>query len=105
MTNIKEITGTNVFEEATAKGNVVIDFGAPWCGYCRRLAPVIDKVAGEEPDIAFYSINIDNDEEIAARFQIDTVPTVIFFKDGEAVDQFVGFISYADVKAFMDKNK
>lgn len=105
MINIKEITGTQVFDEAIAKGNVVVDFGAPWCGYCRRLAPVIDKVAGEENDITFYSINIDNDEEIAARYGIDTVPTVIFFKDGEAKDQFVGFIGYADVKAFMDKNK
>ena len=105
MTNIKEITGTQIFEEAVARGNVVVDFGAPWCGYCRRLEPMIDKVAGEETDIAFYSINIDNDEEIAARFQIDTVPTVIFFKDGEAKDQFVGFISYSDVKNFISRNK
>lgn len=105
MINIKEITGTAVFDEAIAKGNVVVDFGAPWCGYCRRLAPVIDKVAGEESGIAFYSVNIDNDEEITARYGIDTVPTVIFFKDGEPKDQFVGFISYADVKAFMEKNK
>lgn len=102
---IKEITGTDVFDQAISKGNVVVDFGAPWCGYCRRLAPVIEKVAGEETDIQFYSVDIDNDEEIAQRFQIDTVPTVIFFKDGEAKDQFVGFISYSDVKAFMAKNK
>lgn len=102
---IQQITGTDTFDKAIEKGNVVVDFGAPWCGYCRRLEPVVEKVAAEETDVTFYSINIDNDEEVAARFQIDTVPTVIFFQNGQAKDQFVGFISYNDVKAFLAKNK
>lgn len=102
---IERIQGKEAFENAIGNGSAVVAFGAPWCGYCRRLEPVLAKVADEEADLAFYGINIDNDEDLAARFQIDTVPTVIFFKDGEAKDQFVGFISYAEVKEFLAKNK
>lgn len=101
----KEVTGTAVFDEAIAKGNSVVGFGAPWCGYCRRLEPIMGRAAEEETEIAFYHVNIDNDEELAERYQIDTVPTVIFFKDGEPVDQFVGLVSYSDVKDFFARNK
>lgn len=102
---IKAITGTAVFDEAISKGNSVVGFGAPWCGYCRRLQPVMMRAAEEETAIPFYHVDIDNDEELAARYQIDTVPTVIFFKDGEPVDQFVGLISYSDVKDFLARNQ
>lgn len=102
---IKRIEGTDVFESAIEKGGSVVAFGAPWCGFCRRLEPVLAKVAAEEESLPFYGINIDNDKELAERFQIDTVPTVIYFQDGEPRDQFIGLISYGEVKAFLEKNK
>lgn len=102
---IERITGTDVFEKAIAKGAAVVAFGAPWCGYCRRLEPVMAKAAAEEETLPFYGINIDEDKELAERFRIDTVPTVIYFKDGTPKDQFIGFVSYGDVKAFLEKNK
>ena len=102
---IERITGTDVFEKAVATGNTVVAFGAPWCGYCRKLEPVMAKAADEEESVRFYGMNIDMDKELAARFQIDTVPTVMFFKDGEKKDEFVGFVSYSDLKDFLDKNK
>lgn len=102
---IERITGTDVFEKAIAKGAAVVAFGAPWCGYCRRLEPVMAKAAAEEETIPFYGINIDEDKELAERFRIDTVPTVIYFQDGAPKDQFIGFVSYGDVKAFLEKNK
>lgn len=102
---IQRIEGTGAFENAIAKGSAVVAFGAPWCGYCRRLEPVLAKAAAEEKTLPFYGVNIDNDQELAERFQIDTVPTVIFFKNGQPADHFVGFISYGDVRAFLDRNK
>lgn len=102
---IKRIAGKEAFESAVANGSAVVAFGAPWCGYCRRLEPVLGKAAMEEETLPFYGINIDEDQDLAAQFQIDTVPTVIYFKDGEPKDQFVGFISYGDVKAFLERNK
>ncbi len=102
---IKRIAGTAAFESAVGSGSAVVAFGAPWCGYCRRLEPVLAKAAAEEDTLPFYGMNIDEEKELVERFQIDTVPTVIYFKDGQPKDQFVGFISYGDVKAFLEKNK
>lgn len=101
---IQVITGTDAFDTAIAKGNVIVDFSAPWCGYCRKIHPVLEKLAGEL-DIPFYEINCDDDQALAERFDVNTIPTVIFFKDGVAKDQFIGYLGYADVKAFIDKNK
>ncbi len=102
---IERITGTDVFEKAVAKGDAVVAFGAPWCGYCRKLEPVMAKAAAEEETLAFYGMNVDADKELAERFRIDTVPTVIYFKGGEPKDSFVGFVSYSDLKDFLAKNK
>lgn len=102
---IKRIEGTDVFAAATEKGSSVVAFGAPWCGFCRRLEPILAKAAAEEETLPFYGINIDKDQELAERFQIDTVPTVIYFRDGEPKDQFVGLVSYSEVKEFLAKNQ
>ena len=95
---------TSQFDEAIAKGNVIIDFSSPWCGYCRKIHPLLEKAA-EGADFPFYEVNCDEEQELAARFEVDTIPTVIFFKDGEAKDQFVGYLSYPDIQAFIEKNK
>ena len=63
------------------------------------------KAAAEEETLPFYGINIDDDKELAERYRIDTVPTVIYFQGGEPKDQFVGFVSYGDIKEFLEKNQ
>jgi len=102
---IERIQGKEAFEKAVASGNAVVAFGAPWCGYCRRLEPVMAKAADEETEVKFYGMNIDVEKELVEQFEIDTVPTVIFFKDGTPKDQFIGFISYGEVKDFLARNK
>jgi len=75
----------------------LIDFWAPWCGPCRALGPTIDKLAADLGDRAQVGkVNIDDHPEIAAKFGISSIPTVVVFKDGQVTDQFVGIRPYSD---------
>ncbi len=93
----REITSTN-FEELIQTGKpTLIDFWAPWCGPCRALAPTIDKLANDLGDRAqIAKVNIDEHPQLAARYGVASIPTVIIFKDGQPTDQFVGIRPYAD---------
>ena len=89
---VKEITNDN-FNETVKDGVSLIKFGAPWCGPCRQLAPIIDKLAEKFNGTAIIGdVNVDNNQELAAQFSIRSVPTTIVFKDGEEVDRTLGFI-------------
>lgn len=75
------------------KGIVVVDFFATWCGPCKMLAPVFEQVGEEmKNDATFLKVDIDQSLEIAQKFRISTVPTMIIFKDGKPVESLVGFM-------------
>ena len=78
----------------TVKNNevVVVDFWAPWCGPCRMIAPIIEELSEEykEKGVVVGKVNTDEAPEIAGQFGIRSIPTVIFFKNGEAVDAMIG---------------
>lgn len=103
---ITPITGTANFDKAIEKGDVIVGFSAPWCGYCRKLRPVMEKISGEV-DIPFYGINVDNDKELAERYKVETIPDVFFFHDGKPVDSIIGYgtVGYPEIKAFIEKNR
>ena len=70
---------------------VIVDFWATWCGPCRMLSPILDEVEGEMSDkITVVKVNVDDADEIAGRYRIMSIPTLIFFKGGQAVDKTVG---------------
>lgn len=85
------INGANFKSEVLESGiPVVIDFQAPWCGYCRRLAPAIDKLEEEFAGaVKVGTIDIDNDPELAEQFNVMTIPTLIVFRDGKLVSSVV----------------
>jgi len=85
------ITDQN-FEELLNEGKpMVVDFGAEWCGPCRMLSPIIDELATEYEDrVVIGKVDIDNNNDVVAKFGIRNVPTVLFFKDKEVVDKQVG---------------
>lgn len=81
------------FEENVLKNEnpVVVDFWASWCGPCRMLSPVVDQVAEESEGIVFGKVNVDEEKELASRYGIMSIPALVLFKDGKAVDSMVGF--------------
>ncbi|MBQ7334854.1 MAG: thioredoxin [Clostridia bacterium] len=83
---------TENFEAEVLKSNktVLVDFWASWCGPCRMLSPVVDEIAEERADIKVGKINVDEQEELAARYGIMSIPTLIVFKNGEIAQQTVG---------------
>jgi thioredoxin 1 len=72
------------------KGLVLVDFWAPWCGPCRMQAPELDKLAALNTDVKICKINVDDDSETAKQFGVQSIPTLIYFKDGKAVEKMVG---------------
>ena len=80
----------NHFEASVSQGKVVVDFWADWCDPCRMLAPVIEEIAKERTDITVGKLNISDHPDIAAQFGVVSIPTLIFFKDGEEQKRIVG---------------
>ena len=69
---------------------VLLDFWATWCGPCRMLAPVLDDIAQERPDVKVCKVNIDEEPDLANKFQVFSIPTLVVMKDGKIVNQSVG---------------
>lgn len=86
-----EITDNN-YKEILSEGKpLVIDFWAPWCGPCRMVSPIIDELAAEyEGKVVIGKCDVDENGDMAADFSIRSIPTVLFFKDGQLVDKQVG---------------
>ena len=69
---------------------VILDFWASWCGPCRMVGPILEEISEERPDIKVGKINVDEDSELAAKFRIMSIPTMVVIKDGKVVNQAVG---------------
>lgn len=88
---VNKITGENFKNEVEDyKGTVLIDFYADWCGPCRMMSPVIDEIAEENSDIKVGKVNCDLDGDLAMKFGVMSIPTLLIFKDGKQIKEFIG---------------
>jgi thioredoxin 1 len=89
--------------DATVSGGsvpVVVDFWAPWCGPCKAIAPILEELADELGDaVKICKVNVDNNSEIAGKFEIRAIPTILIFKGGSVAETVVGLSSKEDLKA------
>ena len=97
------IGSKEAFEQYIAEGTVLIDFFATWCGPCKMLSPRIDEVAEEVTNVKFGKVDIDDEVEIALRYKVQSVPTLILFKDGERVGKSIGLISKEELLEFVNQ--
>ena len=101
---VKKIT-TDEFNAMDKSGISVLDFNAVWCGPCKMLGPVLEEVSEEMADNAkFYSVDTDDNPDLAREYGIMNIPAIVVLKDGEKVDMNVGFVPKDTLKDFISKN-
>jgi len=103
--NIVTLTAGNFSEQVLKSATpVLVDFWAEWCGPCKMIAPVLDELAAEyDGKVKIGKVNIDEHQQIAIDYGINSIPTLLFFKNGQVADQVVGMRSKRDLKASFDR--
>ncbi len=102
---VKEINDA-IFDQEVIKVTmpVLVDMWAPWCGPCRMVAPVLEKVSAEyDGKIKFCKLNVDENPKTASSFQVMSIPTLLLFKNGKVVDTIVGAVPESSLKPKLDK--
>jgi len=99
-----KIVDENEFVEETNKGLVLVDFFATWCGPCRMMAGVLEQAEKELKNVKIIKVDVDESEKLARQYGILSIPTVVLFKDGNAVDSHIGLMTMESLKNFIEKN-
>ena len=102
---VVELTKENFEQVVTSNPTVIVDYWAPWCGPCRGFAPVFEKVSEMHPDVVFAKVNTDEEQEIAAHFQIRSIPTLMVFREQVIVFSQPGALPQGAFETVVEKSK
>lgn len=92
------VTSQNFDQVINANEKVLVDFFATWCGPCKMLAPIVEKLAEEVASVKVVKVDVDEESELAIRFGISSIPTLLMFKNGKLVDKQIGYRSLEQLK-------
>ena len=100
--SVKKLNLNNFDSEILERdGLSIVDFYADWCGPCKMVAPVLDSIAEERDDVTVGKVNVDQDGELAVRYGVMSIPTIVIFKDGKEINRSVGAKSKAGILALL----
>lgn len=100
--NTLKITDENFEQEVLkAEGTVIVDFYADWCGPCKMQAPIIEKIAEENPNVKVGKLNVDENPNLAVKYEIMSIPTILIIKNGQIVRELVGLTDKEEISKFI----
>ena len=103
MTPLAVTNNTFAAEVLDCKQLVLVDFWAAWCGPCKMIAPIVDDLCASRPDIKVCKVNVDEQFELAVRYQVSSIPTLMVFMGGKAVRRVVGLRSKAEIEQILEE--
>lgn len=98
-----KIINEKEFQATVSSGVVLVDFFANWCGPCKMVGPILEKIDPEFPTIEFVKVDVDQSQSLAMQFQVQSIPTILIFKDGQIVERQVGFSGEPQLKKMLEK--
>ena len=103
MADISAVTDNNFQAEVIESDTpVLVDFWAPWCGPCRVVAPVLEEIAAERDDVRIVKLNVDENQQTAAQYEVLSIPTMILFRDGQVATKVVGALPRKRLEAQLE---
>lgn len=104
MTDVKVLSGDELKEHVKTNKTVLVDFWADWCGPCKMIAPILDEIASENPNVSVVKVNVDENRETAVEFGVRSIPTLILFESSEPIDTKVGAATKGELSDFIKKS-